>query len=429
MRYQQCLTLAAFGALFCTSCKKDKGSDPPQITITAPFDGQSQTVPSTLTIVATISDDKGPIDGSAVLVNSNGVPVGPTLFFGDDGTSRSVNLAYPVTSELILSGVHTLRLSATDGENTTNAFRSINVTGLPLRFRGLLAVGADGTVNKLDSVLNVSTLGSFGQDLSDAAISSRQQLVYLAGAQTGPLSGVDVNTGNVRWQVANNNTMGSPYFTFCSVNDDLDRLLIGRNNGSFSTLNSALGSNLTTFSCQPSHQAVSGLLVDSYAICEERHNNLPSAQLSVHTLWADDLQAIALLDKSLVGMFQRDDDHLLLFGNRNGEGVVEDRNILQGGGFEPRTFSQGEIIDAAQVDDNTYLIALPDGIVRYTYNPDQVFLVSNLVPEHLAYDGVTGTLFAAAGNTIHVLDASTGFEAATISLPSSPIKILVLLNR
>lgn len=429
MRYQQCLALGVFSALLCTSCKKDKGSEPPGITITAPFDGQSQTVPSTLMIVATISDDNGPIDGSAVLVNSNGVPVGPTLFFGDDGTSWSVNLAYPVTSELILSGVHTLRLSATDGENTTNAFRSINVTGVPLRFRGVLAVSTDGTVYKVDSAFNVSTLGSYGPDVSDAAISSRQQLVYLAGAQTGPLSGINVNTGNVRWQVANNNTMGSPYFTFCSANDALDRLLVGRNNGSFSTLNSASGGNLTTFSCQPSHRAASGLTVNSYAICEQRHNNLPSAQLSVHTLWANDLQAIALLDKSLVRMFQRDDDHLLLFGNRNGEGVVEDRNMLQGGGFEPRTFSQGEIIDADRIDDNTYLIALPDGIVRYTHNPDQVFAVSSLVPDHLAYDAVTGTLFASTGSTLHVLDASTGFEAATIALPSAPMKLLVLLNR
>ncbi|MFZ1686370.1 MAG: hypothetical protein WAU70_03045 [Flavobacteriales bacterium] len=429
MRYQQCLIVAAFGALFITSCKKDKESDPPLITMTSPFDGISQVVPDTFAVIATITDDKGPISGTVILTNNSGVPIGPALTFGTNGTSQAINLAYPVIGEQILNGTYSLRVSVSDGENTTNAFRSINVTGLPLRFRGVLAVSQDGSVSKIDSALNVSTLGSFGQDVNDAAISSRQQLLYLAGGETGPLSAVNVNTGIVRWQVPSNNISNTPYFTFCTVDDGLDRLLVGHNSGTFSTLNSGTGGNLTTFTGQVSYMPASGLLTDSYVLCEERHNILPTAELSVHTLWANDLLALALLDKSLIAMHQRDNNHVLLFGNRNGEGVVEDRNILQGGGFEPRIFNQGEIISALPVDDNTYIIALPAGIVRYTYNPDQVFTVSGLVPDQLVYDPVNGTLFASTGSTLHVLDATTGFEAATIALPSAPMKLLVLLNR
>ena len=429
MRYQQCLTLAAFGALFCTACKKDKESDPPQIAITSPFDGLSQTVPDTFSVIATITDDKGPINGSVVVVNSNGIPIGPTLGFSGDGTSRNINFAYPVVGEQIPNGNYTLRVSATDGENTTNAFRSISVTGLPLRFRGLFATTAGGSVFKVDSVLNVSTLGSFGQDVNDAAISSRLQLLFLAGAQNGPLTAIDVNTGTTRWQVPNDNISGTPYFTYCTVNDDLPRMLIGRNSGTLHVLNPAYGSNITTLTVSPGRAPVLGLITDAHVLSVERQTPLPITRFTTRSSSGDMILMETIIDQVVEEMFQRDDDHVLVFGNNNNAGVVLDLNFTLGGGFEPHTFSQGEIEEVARVDDNTYLIALPTGIVRYTYNPDQVSSVSSIVPEHIAYDAVSGMLFASTGSTLHVLDATTGFEEATIALPSVPLKLLVLLNR
>ena len=104
-------------------------------------------------------------------------------------------------------------------------------------------------------------------------------------------------------------------------------------------------------------------------------------------------------------------------------------NFSSGFGFEPHAFGQGEIADVVQVDEDTYLLVLPDGITRYTYNPDQALLLSALVPQQLAYDPANGMLFASTGTTLHVLDANTGFETMTVVLPAIPLKLLVLLNR
>ncbi|QQR86600.1 MAG: hypothetical protein IPJ76_18810 [Flavobacteriales bacterium] len=430
MRYQHCLLVVGCSAALLGSCKKDKESGPPVVTITAPGNGLSVSVPDTFFISASATDDGGDhIELSMVVVDANGIPIGPTIIRSGSNGSVSANELYPVVGDRIISGPHTLRVAAMDGEHTTLAFRSINVVGAPLRFRALLAPMSDGTVHKLDSVFTASTLGSFAQEVNDAAVSSWQQMIYLSGGNTGPCTAVDVNTGLVRWSLPNNNTQGSPYFTYCTTTNSDTRLLVGRNNGSFATVSSAHGGGLTTFQLQSGYRPTVGLMTEQYTISEQRHEVLGNSVISVHTLWSSDLQAVDPVDQQVVAMFDRSSSHMLVFGNRNGEGVVEDRNILQGGGFEPHIFTQGELRAAVQLNNNTYVIALPNSIVRYTYNPDQLSQISTLAVDHLAYDAAGGRLFACAGNTLHVLDPVTGSSAGTITLPAAPVGLLVLLNR
>ncbi len=429
MRYQQSLFVAVLGGLLLTSCKKDKASDPPHIFISAPFNGQSLAVPDTFGVVATITDDKGPIQGTVVVTNSFGVPIGPVFTFNSNGTSTNINFNYPVVSEQITSGPHSLRISVSDGDNTTNAFRTINIVGTPLRFRGLFAVTASGAVHKVDSAFNLTTLGADGQDVNDAAISSRQQLLYIAGAETGPLAAMDVNTGATRWQVPNNGSGGEPYFSYCSMNDDLNLMLIGKRSGTLHVLNPALGSNITTHNISSDRLPVYGLVTENNVISIERQTISPTTRFVARNLFSDNVLTETIIDQQTVALFQRDDDHALVFGNENGTGGVADMNFSTGFGFEPHTFSEGEIADVVQVDENTYILALPNGITRYTYNPDQALLISGLIPQQLAYDPANGMLFASTGTTLHVLDANTGFETMTVVLPSIPLKLLVLLNR
>lgn len=430
MRYQHCLLVAACSALLLSSCKKDKESDPPVVSITMPSGTITVSVPDTFLISASATDDGGGrLELAMVVVDANGIPIGPTIIRSSTGGAVSASELYPVAGDRILSGPHTIRVYATDGEHTTNEFRSINVIGAPLRFRALLAPMADGTVHKLDSLFTASTFGAFVQEVNDAAISSWQQMVYLGGGHTGPCTAVDVNTGLVKWSLPNNNTQGSPFFTYCTTTNSDTRLLVGRNNGSFTSVSSAHGGGLATYQTQGSHLPYAGLMTGQYAICAQRHEVLGNNVISVHTLWSSDLQAIDPIDQEVLAMFDRSSSHMLVFGNRNGQGVVEDRNILQGGGFEPHLFTQGELRDAVQLDNNTYIIALQTGIVRYTYNPDQLSQISTLAVDHLAYDAAGGRLFACSGSTVHVLDPMTGATAGSLALPAAPVGLLVLLNR
>lgn len=430
MRYQHCLLVAGCSAALLGSCKKDKESDPPVVTITTPGNGLSISVPDTFLISASATDDgTDHLELALVVVDANGLPIGPTIIRSGNNGSVSANELYPVVGDRILSGPHTLRVSANDGEHTTLAFRSLNIIGAPLRFRALLAPMLDGTLHKLDSVFTASTLGTYAQEVNGAAVSSWQQMIYLSGGNTGPCTAVDVTTGLIRWSLPNNNTQGSPYFTYCTTTNSDTRLLVGRNNGSFATVSSAHGGGLTTFQTQSGYRPTVGLMTDQYTISAQRHEVLGTSVVSVHTLWSSDLQAVDPIDQEVVALFDRSSSHMLVFGNRNGQGVVEDRNILLGGGFEPHVFTQGELRDAVQLNNNTYVIALPNSIVRYTYNPDQLSQISTLAVDHLAYDAAGGRLFACAGSTVHVLDPMTGNNAGSFTLPAAPVELLVLLNR
>lgn len=129
-------------------------------------------------------------------------------------------------------------------------------------------------------------------------------------------------------------------------------------------------------------------------------------------------------------MFRRDDTHALLFGNQADEGVVEDRDIPNGGGWEPYSWSSA-ISAVEQVDPNTFLVALADGrIERFTYSNAGSIVIGNLpAVNDLTYEPVSGLVYTASANEVIAIDPQNGGVAFSHSIGQPVRYVLPLLNR
>ncbi|HEX2617339.1 MAG TPA: hypothetical protein VHL57_07330, partial [Flavobacteriales bacterium] len=129
-------------------------------------------------------------------------------------------------------------------------------------------------------------------------------------------------------------------------------------------------------------------------------------------------------------VFARTDDQLLLFGNTNGHGVVEERQVDLGGSWQPRTWTQ-EIITAQRVDSNTWLVALADGgVERFTYSNASSLNIAQ-VPgiRDMALDPLSGLMYLAAGSQVIAVNSQTGQTAATYPIGGEVRYVLPFFNR
>ena len=156
----------------------------------------------------------------------------------------------------------------------------------------------------------------------------------------------------------------------------------------------------------------------------------PQQRLVTYTRSGGALLDQFVLDKDLVHADRLAMNEVLLFGNRNGEGVVEQRNIDSGAWWEPRTFSQGEIRAVARQDGNTWFVALPGELVRFTYSNAGAITVNGGVDlDALAHDAANGLLWGASGNEVLWMDPASGAVLGSVPVQDEVLFLLPFFNR
>ncbi|MCB0780559.1 MAG: hypothetical protein KDC03_13720, partial [Flavobacteriales bacterium] len=366
------------------------------------------------------------------LLDANGVPVVPSVSLAISGTSFDLQRAFPVIDEGLASGPYSLAVRATDGNEQGSDFRSINVSAAPLRLRAVFAVhavqGGSVPVTRIDSVFQAAAFGTYPGDLAQATLASDPRLLYLAGAQNAPLRAIDLLNGNERWSVSNQNMLGSPFFTALHQGSDgriyhatNDRFIKGANSSGVNAFTAeSLAQYRTTFLHVQDDQVVAG----------QEQIAGPQQRLVTYTRSGGALLDQFVLDKELVHTDRLAMNEVLLFGNRNGEGVVEQRNIDSGAWWEPRTFSQGEIRAVARQDGNTWFVALPGELVRFTYSNAGAITVNGGVDlDALAYDAANDLLWGASGNEVLWMDPASGAVLGSVPVQDEVLFLLPFFNR
>lgn len=434
MRYEQTLLVAAFSALLFGACRKEPDNDVPRITITSLSGGSWITVPDTLVVTVEATDDINLQQVGITLLDQQFIPVVSAASAAVSGKYITRSLELPIISQQLLSGDYQLRATAWDGSLTGTDFHTVHVSGVPLRVRAVFTVAEtdDGTVAlyRTDSLEQTSMATSWTMDFAGAAVSSASQRIFIAGGTNGDLLALEPDGLTTVWQQPNlSPASGTPWFTGVDLCTD-GRLYVGRNNG---VLQGFLASNGTgAFIAtvpepyRPEQVAVAGGLV----VCAERHIVTQQWQLAFHYPQSGALQQIQPLDLLPVRMFDRDGAHLLLFGNRNGQGVVQDRTINGGGSWEPYHWPS-EITAVERVGTDVWLVALASGsLQRFTYNnAGSLVIATTPVLTTMAYDAVNGQVYGGTYGQVLQINPTTGATAPAWPVTGTVRKVLPLLNR
>lgn len=419
--------------LVANSCRKPGDEDAPKVRIILPAENITLQVPDTLLVQVDVEDEHTVERITISLNDVNGVPVAPSVSFPVNSSSTTVARGLPLTNERLITGNYTLTISASDGSNMGRAFRSVNVQAAPLRLRAIYVTPPIGE-SPSAPIWRIDSTGAIAQYLSltefgGAAIDPDR--LYIAGTTIEPLRGIPQTSGSSSISIPNQSAAGStvPFFLGPTVDTGNDGFYVGSDDG-FIRGYGRSGSQFFTGQSPADQISQRTAVVGSVLASVTEHRVLGSWQLVAHAVPGGSALAQFPLDLEPLALYATSAQQVLLFGERGTVGVVQKRNVLQGGSVDLYLFNDGPVQAVAQLNSATYIIALPDRLVRYSTGSNTITLVAQgISAQSLAYDAASGILYAGVGNTLLGVDIMTGATNTLQSFPHPVGVILPLLNR
>ena len=417
--------------LISAGCRKDGDNTPPQVLVSTTGIGSVIQLPDTFVVQVDVSDDQALERLVIDVLNLDGVPVASSASFTLSGTTARVQHAFIISNEQLRSGNYTIEARASDGSNEGKGFLSIQLNEVPLRLRAVFIAPAfsnsSSTIQKLDSSWQLSDLLTV-QDLNGMAVDGYTQHLMIAGSQFQPFQAVPTATTSNSWQYAAPGNDASEQFTALSVDPSNGLTYFATRDGS---IRGFTGNGAQVFTAQSlvGYRTQATVALDERVITWQQAN-VGLEQKAVSYTAAGSVLEILPVPFERIQLFRRISGRLLLFANDNGNGVVKDLNITEAGSPTRYLFTEGMIRAAVQLDADNYMVALPNGIFRYTYSTNlRQQITTGMVVEDMAYDHATGLLFVAEGNMIIALDPNTGATANSFSTGMSVAHIGILNNR
>lgn len=420
-----------FIALACWTCRKDKDETAPIVRILAPAAGQVLAVPDTITVSVEVSDDRI-VEGLVIdLLDTQGIPVTPSITVTVNAERATVVRDLVVVNERLPSGTYTLAARASDGTNDGRGFQDIDLLEAPLRLRAVFLAPPFSTdpsaILRLDSAGVLSEFLTV-QDLNGVAVDGASQHLMVAGSQFAPFQAVPTATGSMTWQVSAPSSDAPEQFTALTV-DPLDGRTYFSTRDGFIRGFTGEGMQQFTAQCLPGHRC-EAVVVLGDRIATWQRAIVGAAQVMVTYTIAGTTQATLPVEHELISIHRRTTGSVLFFGNAEGIGTVESINIDAGGSPELRSFEEGPIKAVARLDAAVFVIALPGRLVRFDHTTNTVSeLIAGIAVEALAFDPATGALFASQGDLLHTIDPNTGTLTDTRGTGMNIGHVLPLRNR
>ena len=433
MGYQHWLLLVTLTATTFSSCKKEEKVRAPVVTIVTPGNGFDLSVPDTLDVVVDVSGEQAIEQVSFTLTNADGVPISAPLYSAPASNPARLEVVIPITSDLLASGRYTLTVQASSGDMHGKDYTEIDIIGTPLRLRRVLAIGRPDegsvSVHVIDSTGSISLANTLLMDLGGAAVSSAARTFAMVGSIQGPLIAFGPDGVQVPWQKPNLSGSGIPWFTSLDLCAD-GRYHVGTTDGTLRGYNAATGATERVYDLSVNFRARSTCLVEQRLVVAQVDQTGSAWQLGVYQASSGAMVAEQVLERTVVAMFKRDGTHVLLFGNDNGQGMVEDHDLMNDGGWEPTTWNSN-INAVERLDANTYLVALADGsLERFTYsNAGSITIATIADMRDLSLDPASGLIYAAAGTDVLAINPQNGQTLANYGIGVPVHHVLPLLNR
>lgn len=428
LSYRWCLALLL--VITVAACRKEPPPEAPTVRFVVPSEGATLTVPETTTVVLQVDGERTVQRVSVVPVNAAGVAVAPGVEAFPGMRSGQVELHLPLLNETLASGPYRLLATVSDGERSSITYLPVQIAAAPLRRRAIFILSgtSNTTLQRIDSVGQLTTLATWPMDLCCAAVDPGQGSLFVAGGVSGPLTAYATDGQTVKWQQPGLGTLGLPYFTSLDLAQD-GRLYVGRSDGYLRGLEPSNGGGMMTGPLNGIRSEHTDVM-DELVISSTRSVSTPERSLVLHNRSSGTVAATQTLGTSVVFLSPQDAQTILLFGNSNGQGRLEARNVHNAASWTPRTWPS-PITAAVRVDTNTLLVALADGsLERFTWNNAAALPISSNGPfVDLAYDASSGTVVAATTNSVQLLDPTSGQPVAQWSAGPDIRRILPLLNR
>lgn len=178
------MVFLAMVLLGSVGCKK-KDQEPPSLEIRIPEANFSAIATQVLRLEGRATDNEGVVSVVAQLKSLQDGNVVSTAFANVEGSNWVMDLE--LGDRYTSSGSHLIEVTASDAVGlTASDFRTVNLSGLPLKYHGLWIAGEGSgngyQIHYLDSLEQISFRGSYGIDLASMRADNESQSLLLATA-------------------------------------------------------------------------------------------------------------------------------------------------------------------------------------------------------------------------------------------------------
>lgn len=428
---RQHIWIGVFALLVISGCRKDKDGTAPSISILSPDQGTVFSIPDTIVVRFTVSDDRVVESTVVQLIDANGVSIAPSINTSVGGPGGTFVNELIINSERILTGQYEIMVRASDGTNDSRAFRTIQIQGTPLRLRSIFVAPppttATATVQRIDSTGQLSDWTTV-QDLNGAAIDGYSQHVMLAGSQFAPFQALPTDTWSYAWSYLPPANDAPEQFTALVV-DPFDGQTYFATRDGFIRGFTGEGAQRFTAQTLTGYRCYAVTVLGDRIATWQRAIAQPDQRVVTYTVSGTILDILPV-GQELVELYQWSNTSAHLFANDFGHGKVIDLYISTGGSQEIRVFQNEEIRAVARMDPSTFFIAMQDRIVAYDRSANTVVqLITGVMASAMAYEPATGALLVAQGNDLLTIDPRTGALMNSISTGAPIGSILPLRNR
>jgi hypothetical protein len=381
------------------SCQEDKDEIPPQISLESPNENASYTLPTSIHVTGTVSDDQSLRSIQLALYNFQNLKVAPTVFLKPTGKEYRLDRTYRVEDTLLNSEECYLKVTAFDEDNENSAFRVLRLNGVSKKALGVLVSTGNEVLMEREQ-FQFSPFFSLSSGSNELEINNHDQQLWTYSAQTNQLEAYQINEGKKSYS----ETVNSNYAPGISAIKLHQRNLFASfKDGSISRYSSSFSKHLE-------YQAPSGRLLgkiavgERYLAVEEFNPNGSNRMLNVLIRGSGVVFSSIPLYDTTASLYFAGKSKLMIFTNTASGGELSELLISENSQnfFRPLVQLPGKILSVVENNAEDCSISCSDGSI-YRYNPGNNTVVKWLDYNNamLERDALNQLTYIASGSELY----------------------------
>ncbi len=426
------LILVSAVLLLFNSCQNDDDEEFPVVEITSPVSGAHYSVPDSIKVEATVTDNENIEWIQLDLVDKNQKRVGKTFSVKDiNKTSFSVDEYYPVTDIHLGSGSYYLQLTASDGNNIKHGQQRVYIDEAPRELQYYLLITRSNPnqvrVYALDSTGTYQAIITEGTDYLDSEYHSGSKTLVISGTSIYNLQAYGSEKFEKVWEISVVANPPEPYFTALAANKN--ETLLGFYKGEAAVYNSN-GNRIKTFFMQNQRYPYKLLKHDDYLISAEQ--NIPNNDRFLVSYFynGSSIYRKQFIDFAVQDMFSDNHDEIIIFGNRASAAGIWQYNLTTANFWDAKDFKEDQIISSCKIAAGEYLASGNNNIYRYQVATNSLTSwESGLSAKLINYEDLTNTVLLAIGNTLYFYDFPLSSQEMLVNMPEEILAVHPVYNK
>ena len=418
------------------SCKKDSQPDYPSVQISSPYSLAVFNVPASIQVTGHASDSKSLTSVTVYIGSSQNTPVEETLQIPITSNSMNISCSYVLNDIHLASGEYYMTITASNGTNIASAFQQIYVNAVPRKRTAIYAITRDASgvhAWGIDSSFAASPAYSYTVpgDFSSSDANSYYQQLYIAGHDSGNVNVYSVPAATLQWTLTGSPSP-SPYFTNIYCNNDAEFVSYFNNGNGYIKCYNHEGVIQAVYNTGVNYYPVKTYLWQGLLFAEEKSISSNTENLLIFYEGSGTGYNQTSITGPIVSMYGYDNSDIFIFGNNSSGGAyLKLYNIKTNLFYSPVSLPSGQLLSAAQVNTNTYLLSFSNGtIYKYTYNPvGIVSYISGITASTIRYDSINNEVITASGKMVSEYAYGSITPNASVTLSDSVRDLRVLYNK